>query len=263
MQREPSPAEFAQALETVYVRNPCGVLPNALWKTLREIESCRRRLSGSMAEPDALMLWDERRLLVAWTADGAITPTIEDRLRRSDLALLHEKMVPPAGLSRFSHQEDFFRLSIDLGQAAPCKRPPTLDAVPANLPEDAAKIASFVSSCYEGIRLSEEHVVAWSEHPPFSPDLWIWIRETRSGRTVALGIAEHDPSIEDVSLEWIQVCRSARRRGIGRALVGELLERGRALGRIATVSGQVGSAAERLYRSCGFSGDDVWWCVRT
>jgi GNAT superfamily N-acetyltransferase len=61
-------------------------------------------------------------------------------------------------------------------------------------------------------------------------------------------------------LEWIQVSEGYRRRGLGSFLVKELLWRMQGKVKFATVSGQCDSPScpERLYRSCGFTGQDVW-----
>ncbi|MBR4875433.1 MAG: hypothetical protein IKU95_02975, partial [Clostridia bacterium] len=51
-----------------------------------------------------------------------------------------------------------------------------------------------------------------------------------------------------------------RRKGIGQAIVSELLRRMADLADFATVSGKVNSVTqpEKLYRKCGFCGNDIW-----
>ena len=106
-------------------------------------------------------------------------------------------------------------------------------------------------------------VQAWTRHPVYDPHLWIWVEE--GGQTAGLGIAEFDGSVPEGSLEWIQVLPAFRRRGVGRAVVLELLRRLVDRAAFITVSGQKasdGSGAEALYRSCGFEGHDVWWLLQ-
>ena len=90
------------------------------------------------------------------------------------------------------------------------------------------------------------------------------MRNDRTGELAATGIAELDREIGEGILEWIQVSEDCRGRGLGRYLVSELLWRMRGRALFATVSGQCNnpSQPERLYRGCGFTGDDVWHVLR-
>jgi GNAT superfamily N-acetyltransferase len=80
----------------------------------------------------------------------------------------------------------------------------------------------------------------------------------------ALGIAEFDPMIDEGSLEWIQVLPAYRGRGLGQQIVFELLNLLHGKAAFTTVAGQVDNPTypERLYRRCGFDGDDYWWVLR-
>jgi GNAT superfamily N-acetyltransferase len=51
-----------------------------------------------------------------------------------------------------------------------------------------------------------------------------------------------------------------RGKNIGTAIVKELLWRGKQYAKFATASGKVNNVTrpERLYRKCGFTGEDVW-----
>lgn len=85
-----------------------------------------------------------------------------------------------------------------------------------------------------------------------------------SGKIAGTGIAEFDAQMGEGILEWIQVSPECRGRGIGTYLVAELLHRIAAKAEFATVSGQVRnpSEPEKLYRKCGFTGNDVWHVLR-
>jgi GNAT superfamily N-acetyltransferase len=124
-------------------------------------------------------------------------------------------------------------------------------------------VADLIDRCYPHLQPSPETVAAWTHHPAFDADLWLWVWDRAADRPAGLGIAELDPTVGEGSLEWIQMLPDYRSRGLGRALVAALLAR---LGDAAfvTVGGEVHASGqpERFYRRCGFRGDDVWWVVR-
>ncbi|MDY6866369.1 MAG: GNAT family N-acetyltransferase [Chloroflexota bacterium] len=69
------------------------------------------------------------------------------------------------------------------------------------------------------------HYLGWFNHPVFEPDLWVWIMDEEEDQPAALGIAELDNRVPEASLEWIQVLPGYRGRGLGKAIVAELLRR--------------------------------------
>ena len=128
------------------------------------------------------------------------------------------------------------------------------------LPDEATLVADVINQCYDGYSQTQENVLQWTKHPVFDNKLWIFICEANSSAPAALGIADFDPHIKEGSLEWIQVLPAHRGKGLGEALVLELLSRLKDTSGFVTVSGEVENAAnpERLYRKCGFTGDAVW-----
>lgn len=74
---------------------------------------------------------------------------------------------------------------------------------------------------------------------------------------------ERDRRVSEASLEWIQVHPGYRQRGVGRAIVTELVNRVADHVSFITVSGELASEhqPELLYRRCGFKGGDVWWLL--
>lgn len=253
---------FVRALRRAYLRDPCGVLPNALWKTLDEVDSCRVSIEGSFSDPDRLEMWDQKRLLVAWNPDGRVIGRIHELTTKVDLALIHERMVEAVDLSCFSTRTAYVRLSRRVDDLTLRRLHDDDCLMEVRMPEEAAEVSSFIASCYDEFRPSTDAVSVWTNRRVYDPRLWIWVRCGEEELPVALGIAECDRSIGELSLEWIQVAPGHRHRGLGGAVVRELLARGRSKGRFATVSGRFRSPAESLYRSCGFEGDDIWWCLR-
>lgn len=127
------------------------------------------------------------------------------------------------------------------------------------------EFAEHINRCYGGLCVSEEALRGYAARSVYDERLWLAVRDERTGRLAATGIAEMDRELGEGILEWIQVSEDCRRRGLGRYLVSELLWRLRGRAQFVTVSGRCGNPnqPERLYRSCGFTGKDVWHAPRS
>ena len=149
----------------------------------------------------------------------------------------------------------YFRLKHDLQAVEPMAVPEGYALCRAT----AAEFAAHIHECY-GNAMTVNAVVSFTERAVYCPSLWLALRDLETGRIVATGIGELDIQIGEGALEWIQVSASHRRRGLGHYLVRELLWRLKDIARFATVSGQCNNSTdpESLYRSCGFTGHDIW-----
>ncbi len=262
---------FESRLRIAYRECPCAVLPNALWKTL---EGLRRMvdpvlLSGVDAATGAVHVLharDDERLIVHWGRSAP--PPLPDRAWSAGcrLALVHERHIlsghfPLEGVTSTSR---YFRLVHQGAAAARIEAPTGLAFRDVKGRQEVAEVAALINRCYAGMALTPKTVGAWLDHPTAALDLWVWLVERSTEIPVGLGIAELDPVVAEASLEWVQVLPGYRRRGVGTALVSELL--GRVAERVAftTVSGELDNLTnpEALYRRCGFTGDDVWWVLR-
>jgi len=123
---------------------------------------------------------------------------------------------------------------------------------------EAQEVMTFINNSYEFISVTEEEVLNWRTHDVFDESLWIWIKEDQE--ILALGIAEYDQEIKEGALEWIQVHEKARGKGVGQILVNELMSRMEQAA-FVTVSGEIdnNTEPEKLYRKCGFKGDQIWY----
>lgn len=123
--------------------------------------------------------------------------------------------------------------------------------------------AAHISLCY-GMDITEQEIHSYTDRPVYHPELWVVLRDTRSGEIAASGIAEFDYEIGEGVLEWIQVSPKYRGRGLGKSIVLTLLTRMKGIARFASVSGQCRNPTnpEALYRSCGFTGNDIWHILR-
>jgi GNAT superfamily N-acetyltransferase len=207
-----------------------------------------------------LMICDEKALYMYWGRGRERFGIPKHWLQRLDWALVHQDYLDSVPVQHFGVREPYFRLIFD-GEPH-CMIPPGYVLQPADPNSQADQIASFINRCYVDKNLTAETVQGWTEHPVFDPRLWIWM-VNRDGTPAALGIGELDVTIGEGALEWVQVLPSQRRRGLGQAVAGTLLQRlqGRAL--FITVAGRANDVtrAEALYRRCGFRGDDVWWLL--
>ncbi len=127
-----------------------------------------------------------------------------------------------------------------------------------------AEYAAHINQCYPGASMTEAKIKSYFQHSVYAAELWIAVRESKSGKIAATGIAELDEQVGEGILEWIQVSPAYRGLGLGTCVVTELLNRMAGKAQFATVSGQINnpSEPERLYRKCGFQGHDVWHILR-
>lgn len=124
--------------------------------------------------------------------------------------------------------------------------------------------AEHINQCYTDMSISEGEIKSYFGHSVYSADLWIAVKDCKSQKIAATGIAEFDEQVCEGILEWIQVSPTHRGLGLGTYIVTELLNRLAKKAKFATVSGQVNNAfkPENLYRKCGFKGNDVWHILR-
>ncbi len=183
-----------------------------------------------------------------------------------------KSMTIPDGM-RIVHQDDFhegndeeytdepyFRLSHDLPGLSVSAPPPGFALCQADL----CDFAAHINSCYDDVGISESTLQSYTQRPVYDSNLWLAVRDEQTGKIVATGIAELDREIGEGILEWIQVSKAYRGRGLGSYIVCELLRRMKGLARFATVSGQCDNPTnpEGLYRKCGFTGTDIWHILK-
>ena len=126
------------------------------------------------------------------------------------------------------------------------------------------EFAYHINECYVEEGVTADELKAYTKRDVYNPSLWIAIRERKTARIVASGIAEFDSRIGEGILEWIQVSPDYRRKGLGRFIVCELLSRMSGRAEFVTVSGRLNSASNplSLYKSCGFGHQAIWHIVR-
>lgn len=166
------------------------------------------------------------------------------------------------GKAEYQHyvDEPYFRLIHNLKGLSKPELPQGYSLCTVVLSEYAAHI----NSCYDRIGITEEELRSYTFRPVYDAALWLAVKDNHTGNIVATGIAEFDCEIGEGVLEWVQVSKGYRGNGLGRYIVFELLWRMKGTAQFATVSGQCNNTTnpEKLYRKCGFTGNDVWHILR-
>jgi len=158
------------------------------------------------------------------------------------------------------NDEPYFKLTHDLQVVDDYEIPSNYEFINCSS-EDYSK---HIRSCYPDEFISVEDLEEYKKGPLYDGDLWLCLYDKEREEILATGIAELDPDIKEGYLDWIQVSKAYRRRGLGRVIVLELLRRLHKKADFATVSGRVknDSKPEVLYEACGFK-DKVIWHILT
>jgi GNAT superfamily N-acetyltransferase len=254
--------KFQQLLE-IYLEHPCRTLPNALWKTAACLPNSDLKVTkGSGGELLSLAIWEGGRLMAFWCVDPANRPLTLHEIAIPPFVLVHERALPIFAQREFIQRRAYFRLSLK-GAIAASEPPPGFGFEMVNPEADIDAVVRLITACYPGMHITPAIVRGWLQHPVYDPSLWLWVTHHETGKKAGLGIAERDRSVPEASLEWIQVHPDYRKRGVGGAIVAELVNRVADHVSFTTVSGVRASEhqPELLYRRCGFTGGDVWWLL--
>ena len=154
--------------------------------------------------------------------------------------------------------EPYFRLRHDLNHIEAFSLN-DVDIVTASI-ADIPVLADIINRSYTDLSVTRSQLEGYTRTEVYCPDLWIMAIDRSTATITGWGMADLDRQIREGIIEWVQVLPEYRRKGIGQAIVSELLRRMADLADFATVSGKVNNATrpEKLYRKCGFCGNDIW-----
>lgn len=177
------------------------------------------------------------------------------------MKIVHERDFDASDVQTY-RDERFFRLYSDMKNIGISKADGFL--IETVREADLATVVEVINRSYTDLFVTLEQIEGYTQTSVYDRDLWVLVREEQTGVCVGCGIADLDAEIGELILEWIQVLPAYRKRGIGRAIVNTLLHRAKEKAAFATVSGKADdpTCPERLYRSCGFVGDDIWHVLR-
>ena len=159
--------------------------------------------------------------------------------------------------TKYDRIDKYFRLINDLSDL-----PDHNDLVKTIIIEnDINDLVNLINLTYheEHIKVTQDDVKKWMKHPVYDHALWVKINI--DNHMIASGIAEFDKEAEEGIIEWVQVHPDFQRKGYGKMIVNELVNRLSENAKFITVSGNSNNQTqpEKLYRSCGFCGDDIWY----
>lgn len=249
-----------QALRELYLRDPCRVLASAFWKAGDELHNRQCSYQGGSEGITEFKAWDRDWLHIYWNKSRRLSQGDSETLAQLSSLIIHEDYYPQLPRRNYKTNRAYFRLSHNhRGLVSPPLPGGFYFKAVAPLGE-AVAVAAFISRCYRDLRPRPATVASWQKRRVYDGDLWLWLMDKNKQCPAALGIAEWDKDIGEGYLEWIQTLPAYRGKGLGAALVAELLARLRPKADFTTVSGKVANESnpERLYRSCGFTGGDVW-----
>lgn len=111
-----------------------------------------------------------------------------------------------------------------------------------------------INSCYDDININIEDLMKYQNSIVYDKDLWIAIKDKRNNKIVGSIIASFDKDIKEAYIEWLQISKEYRNKGLGFVLVNELLRRLKNKAKFVTVSGDVNNPYHplSLYQRCGF-----------
>lgn len=248
---------FRDYLLNAYLENPCQVLPNPLWKTLDRLAQFQTAFGAADGFANRLEAVSGDSLYIYWRrSERQSSQLIRRKLESMQLALIHQDFLDADTVAGFLTRQPYFRLLHNHQTITSLPLPPGITFAPITPETDAPAVRDFLG---EGI----ERVDAWREHRTFAPDLWLWAVD--DGVPVGFAAGEFDPDVREASIEWVQVAPSCQGRGIGAALVSELLRRAAERASFTTVSGPMEFKDREnpggYFRRFGFSGQDVWWLL--
>ncbi|MBP5684176.1 MAG: GNAT family N-acetyltransferase [Bacilli bacterium] len=116
------------------------------------------------------------------------------------------------------------------------------------------EFSDHINSCYDDININVEVLKEYQNSIVYDKDLWIAIKDVNNNKIIGTIIASFDKDIKEAYIEWLQISKEYRNKGLGFVLVNELLRRLTNKALFVTVSGDVNNPYHpvSLYQRCGF-----------
>lgn len=180
-----------------------------------------------------------------------------------NMKVIHEKYFEDSDLMGHS-DTTYFRLIHHLENIEAVELKSNYEIKTVEISSEVDDIIYIINNSYDDIKVNKIQVEGWAKESVYDENLWVFILDRLRKKPIALGIADFDHEVKEGSLEWIQVLPDYRGQGVGQVVVNELLIRLREKAAFVTVSGKCDNETkpEKLYRKCGFEGNDIWHVMR-
>lgn len=178
-----------------------------------------------------------------------------------DMKIVHDSEFCDDDLAEFS-DERYFRLFHDMKNIETTELAGFILKTAET--DGFSVIAEIINASYDDIKTDAAAIERLTQTPVYDGNLWLFATEEKSGKAAACAMADFDSEAKELIIEWVQVLPEFRRHGIGKAMVNEILLRAKDIADFATVSGRCENESnpEKLYRVCGFKGNDIWHIMR-
>lgn len=127
-------------------------------------------------------------------------------------------------------------------------------------PDRTHELVDMINCSYthSKIHINEDYVNGLTSTQVYCPELWIGA--VSDGKLIGSILCDFDGEVGEAVIEWLQVLPEYRNRGIASALICKALRKISCFADFVTVSGECDNTTrpERVYRHCGFEGEDVW-----
>lgn len=254
---------YQDVLTHLYLEDPCRTLPNALWKTLELIEKYETNYHVENGIITHVEMMSDETLYTYWNRDDNLINIDQKRINSLRLILCHYSQLFNFDMHRY-HVERYFRLVHHHEHIDQYDSMDTYYFRRVDYEHEILLVLNLIKQCYSDIMLTEEDVLNWTNNSVYDEDLWIWVVDSKNSLPVGLVIAEYDKHIQEGSIEWLQVLPEYRNRGLAKALVSEVLKRLKQKARFTSVSGNIDSISNpyKVYKKCGFEGENIWYVLR-
>lgn len=156
--------------------------------------------------------------------------------------------------------QTFFRLKHNLTNI----KEPLIAISLINFQDDQDELVSMINQCYqhENICIDKQDLIKLISTNSYDASLWLKIVD--QNQIVGSIIGCIDDEMKEGWIEWVQVLPSYQSRGYGQALINALLVKMKDKASFVTVSGNAQNKKdpEKVYRICGFTGNDYWYICK-
>jgi len=187
----------------------------------------------------------------------------ELRYNKDDILVIHDTNYSVSLLNQYHAHQVFFRLYHSMKNIAKINIAGYKIKI-CHIEEDLESIQKIINLSYVHIRISLDEIIWMTKDRVYDSSLWMFIIDEITNQKIALGIGHYDQTVREVILDWIQVLPEFRNHGLGKMLVTNMLYNSPKDALFATVSGECNNqqVPESLYRSCGFTGTDIWHILK-